>query len=369
MLECRTWSVKVWEVVSIVATVCVPWLLLSTPSISQDSVAHQTQVQVHAFVDSYLAYSTAQTSEHTRTYTTQPLYVGSTSINLAMLSADVANENARGRLVLQQGSFVLANYTGSDNRFSMLQEANAGVHLGNNVWIDAGIFTSHIGYESIPSKDNWCYTRSIVADYTPYYETGVKLSSPIASNLYASLLLLNGWQNIVDNNADKSVGWQLQYKDSSNTILNWSTYFGNDQPDSMKRQYRIWNNFYTQFLVGSSTSLAFLADVGFQENVSEDNLSLVYSVGIQCRQELSNRVKIAARMEYYSDAKDIIVGTATPNGMQTLSSSMNLDYAVNANSLLRLEARYFSSKDAVYRTTSGASNNEFLVVGSLAVSL
>ena len=42
------------------------------------------------------------------------------------------------------------------------------------MWIDAGIFFSHIGSESWISRDNPTNTRSLAADFTPYYETGIR---------------------------------------------------------------------------------------------------------------------------------------------------------------------------------------------------
>ena len=37
----------------------------------------------------------------------------------------------------------------------------------DNLWLDAGIFVSHIGLESANSRDNLTLTRSIMADNSP----------------------------------------------------------------------------------------------------------------------------------------------------------------------------------------------------------
>jgi len=40
------------------------------------------------------------------------------------------------------------------------------------------------------------YTRSLVADYTPYYLSGAKLTWQATPKLTSQLHLVNGWQNI-----------------------------------------------------------------------------------------------------------------------------------------------------------------------------
>ena len=63
--------------------------------------------------------------------------------------------------------------------------------------ITAGIFTSHIGFESAVSKDCWTLTRSILADNSPYYESGARLTYTSNNNKWLiSALALNGWQRI-----------------------------------------------------------------------------------------------------------------------------------------------------------------------------
>src|SRR6185295_10009958 len=45
--------------------------------------------------------------------------------------------------------------------------------VGNGLTIQAGIFNSLIGYESLYAKDNFNYTRAWIADYSPYLMMGV----------------------------------------------------------------------------------------------------------------------------------------------------------------------------------------------------
>ena len=44
---------------------------------------------------------------------------------------------------------------------------------GNGLTLQAGLFNSFIGYESLYAKDNGNYTRAWIADYSPYLMFGV----------------------------------------------------------------------------------------------------------------------------------------------------------------------------------------------------
>jgi hypothetical protein len=40
-------------------------------------------------------------------------------------------------------------------------------HVGKGLFLEAGLFPSHIGFEAFQTKDNWNYTRSWEAELSP----------------------------------------------------------------------------------------------------------------------------------------------------------------------------------------------------------
>ena len=96
-----------------------------------------------------------------------------------------------------------------------------------------GIFSSHLGFESALSKDNWTLTRSLNAENSPYYETGARLTYEVGPKLTLTGLVLNGWQNIRETNQAKALGTQLQWKPTAKVLINSSTFYGNEQPDGL----------------------------------------------------------------------------------------------------------------------------------------
>ena len=235
-----------------------------------------------------------------------------------------------------------------------------GVKLSKTreLWLDAGIMPSHIGFESAIGADCWNVTRSLLAENSPFYDAGVKLgyTSPNAK-WYAAGMLLNGWQRMArpDGNNTPAFGTQLTWKPSDKVTLNWSTFVGNDQPDSVS-QMRYFSNLYAQLQVSERFGLIAGFDSGVQQAPSGDSSSTWMSPVLIPRFQLDHRSWIAARWELYRDADGVIVGaTGTPNGFNTMGYSINYDRQVGDNVLWRIEARALSSQDKIFVDDQGAA--------------
>jgi hypothetical protein len=145
-----------------------------------------------------------------------------------------------GRLTLQAGDepdlYYLAS--GSENAkdaqpnydsFRHVQQAYAGYKLpmpgddAATLEVDLGMLPSHIGYEGLNAKDNIHFSRSILHQLTPFYETGARAVYTVSPQFTAMLNLTNGWNSVIDNNRSKTVGAQLVWtpNDRVSTTLNW----------------------------------------------------------------------------------------------------------------------------------------------------
>ena len=74
-----------------------------------------------------------------------------------------------------------------------------------------GIFFAHTGYEGWVSRDNLAYTRSLIAEFSPYYEAGVKLTWTPSPAVTTQLDLVNGWQDISKYNTAPALGARVDY--------------------------------------------------------------------------------------------------------------------------------------------------------------
>ena len=329
---------------------------------------------VSGYVDLYYGYDFNKPVNNTR-----PGFMYSynrhneTNLNLGFIKGTYNTENVRANLALMAGTYANANLASEPGVLKNLFEANAGVKISSrhNLWIDAGIFASHIGFESAIGKDCWNVTRSILADNSPYYESGAKMSYTSANGKwFLSGLWLNGWQRIqrVDGNSMPSFGSQVTFKPSDKIALNSSSFVGTDKPDSA-RQMRYFHNFYGIFQVATRLGIIAGLDYGLEEgNPERSDMNSWWSPVVIIKYTLTDKVAFAIRGEYYDDKHGVIIATGTPNGFKTTGVSANFDYQILPNAVWRLEARSFSSKDAVFQTENGTSKSSTFVTTSLAVS-
>lgn len=320
------------------------------------------------FADTYYGYDFNNPLSQTRDFTTQPARHNEFNLNLAVIDGRYNTDNFRARLALQTGTYVAANYAAEPILSQVIHEVSAGVKLNEGLWLDAGIMPSHIGLESAISKDNINYTRSLMADNTPYYETGVRLSAAFSDQLSGQVLVLNGWQNIKETNNSKALGTQLQFKPWDNVLLNWSTFLGNEKPDDKPVQIRLHNNLYGTWAVTSQLDVALLFDLCLEQRAkASDGWATLPAVALQGRYKFTPQLAIGARVEHYNDREQMIVSSKTPNGFQVTSASLNVDYQLTENLLWRTEGRFFYSVDPIYQT--GVKDSLSQTSGLLVTSL
>lgn len=295
------------------------------------------------------------------------------SLNLGFVKANYEKGNVRANLAIMAGTYGNANLATEEGIMKNIYEANAGVKLSKtkNLWIDAGIFASHIGFESAISKDCWALTRSIQADNSPYYESGAKLSYTTDNGKwFVSGLVLNGWQRIkrVDGNKTLAFGHQLTYKPNASILLNSSSFIGNDKPDIDKRM-RYFHNLYGVFQLNEKWGLTAGFDIGAEQKEKGSNsYNSWYSPVVIAKYKVSDKVNIAARGEYYADKNGVIIATDTPNGFKTFGYSVNFDYNIYDNVVWRVEARSLNSKDEIFVENGNLTKQNFAATTSLAIS-
>jgi Putative beta-barrel porin-2, OmpL-like. bbp2 len=295
------------------------------------------------------------------------------NLNLGFVKAAYSADRVRANLALAAGTYMNANYAAEPGVLKNVYEANVGVKISKtkNLWIDAGIMPSHIGFESAASKDCWTLTRTLMADNSPYYEAGVKITYVTTDNKWLlSAMALNGWQRItrVDGNSLMSWGTQVQYKPSGKITLNYSTFIGSDKPDNA-RQLRVYHNLYGIFAITEKAGLTVGLDIGTEEKpngISGNNTW--FSPVLMLQQAICKNWSMTARAEYYKDKMGVIIPTSTSNGFQTMGYSLNLDYAPAENVVVRMEGRLLSSKDNIFPKANDVSNTNSFISGSIAVS-
>jgi hypothetical protein len=294
------------------------------------------------------------------------------TVNNALIGARYDDGKVRGALGLHAGSYVSANYANEDQVFKHIYEAYAGFRPFKKAWLDLGIFGSHIGFESAISKDNWTLTRSLMAENSPYYESGARFTYEVDPKLTLTALVLNGWQNIRENNQAKSLGTQIQWKPSDKLLINSSTFYGNEQPtDSLVRR-RYFHNFYVTYAATERLSLAGVFDVGKQQSAGRHGYDTWHAGSAFVKYKLADQFSTTLRGEYYYADRGVIINSSIPTltdaDFRASGGSLNLDYLPTSNVAFRVEGRYLRSKDPIFQHDTGASRNYGNLTTSIALS-
>jgi hypothetical protein len=329
-------------------------------------------LKISGYAEVYYSYDFGNPNNHTR-----PGFIYSfnrhneVNLNFGMIKAAYSTNSVRANLAFMAGTYSNANLASEPGVLKNIYEANIGIKISKNknLWIDAGIMPAHIGFESAVGKDCWNLTRGMLADNSPYYESGAKISYTSDNDKwFVSGLILNGWQRIqrVEGNNMPAFGHQLTYKPNEKITLNSSSFIGSDTPDSV-RQMRYFHNFYAQFQLHKKIGLIAGFDIGAQQkSKGSKRYNVWYTPILILKYSPTEKISFAARAEYYNDAHGVIIGTGTINGFQTLGYSVNLDYNIGNHLVWRIEARGFNSKDKIFMMDRRPSNQNYLITTSLA---
>ncbi|MFA4869107.1 MAG: porin [Pedobacter sp.] len=334
----------------------------------------EPKIKVTGYLETYYGYDFNKPADNNR-----PGFIYShnrhneVNLNLGFIKGSYDNGTIRANVALMAGTYTNANLAAEPGVLKNIYEANAGLKLSKtiNLWVDAGIFSSHIGFESAVSKDCWVLTRNISSENTPYYESGAKLSYSTNDGKFSAVLLyLNGWQRInrLNGNSKPAGGLQLTWKPTDKITVNYSNYLGTEGADDV-RVKRFYHNVYGIFQLTDDFGLTVGIDYGTQQKAKgSDDRNEVFAPVAIAQYRIADKWKVAGRVEHYQDKNGAFIATGTPNGFKTTGYSVNMDYAPINNAVVRLEGKVYDSKDKVFMRNANPTNTNAAVTASIAVS-
>jgi hypothetical protein len=270
------------------------------------------------------------------------------NINNSVLKTQFEYANTYASIAFHSGTYVTDNYASENIKF--LSEAYVGLYLNSSkkTSVEFGILPSYIGFESATSSSNLTLTRSILAENSPYFMTGVKLSHNFSSEWNLSILATNGWQRInkLDKNVTPAFGTQLVYNANEKSMLNWSTFIGKElYLNHLGMRY--FSNLYWNFGWNSKFKTILGFDLGVQKNKPLNQYYLWMSPIIIAQYAITNNWQTALRVEYFQDKKNVVT-TSLYESFNTMGTSLNLDYVINPICKFRIEARLLKAEKPIF---------------------
>jgi len=266
------------------------------------------------------------------------------NINLGLIQAKYSSEDFRANLGLASGTFMRANYAKESGILNNLFQANIGFRLSDDQkwWLDMGVLPSHIGLETAKGNENWALTRSLMADNSPYFETGAKLSFTSQDKRWTVAgLVLNGWQRIrrQADNTLPAIGHLISYQSPSGVLINSSSFIGSDTPDH-DRKMRYFHHFNMQIPMTEQLQIQLAWDIGAEQIAkSSSHYHIWHAPLIQARYQWNPEWSMTARVEVYRDPQQVIIQTDDGNGFRARAFSSNLDFRPNKSIMYRVELK------------------------------
>ena len=189
-------------------------------------------------------------------------------LNTAIIGFDFDYRRVRSSISFIGGNYATYNIQEPDG-LKHIYEANVGYKLlkHHNLWLDAGVMESNLGFESVVSSSNTTMTRSLLAESSPYYLNAVKLSyTTYAKDWLFEVLLSNGWQKMTAGRP--SLGHTIQFYPNDHWTVNSSSFIGEVRKpigNNFKLYNRFFHNFYVQY-EGEKTQFVIGVDYGFDRD-------------------------------------------------------------------------------------------------------
>ena len=214
---------------------------------------------------------------------------------------------------------------------------------GKGLSLQAGIFTSFIGYDSLYAKDNFNYTRPWGADFTPYLMMGVNASYPISEKLTGSLFVINGYWHLARANNVPSTGGQLAYKINPRVTVKQTALLG---PHQANKSFKFWR-FLSDTIIERKVerlTYAFEYTASWERVDATGNpTALMMSGQFPARWTMNKNWSIAVRPEVFWDRD----GRWTLARQTVKAFTSTLEYRVpyrGTNTIMRLEHRWDDSR-------------------------
>jgi len=228
--------------------------------------------------------------------------------------------------------------------FRYLQQAYVSASH-KKVQVDFGKFVTWNGAEVIETKDNWNYSRSILFAWAiPYYHFGVRTTWAANDKVTLAGFVVNGWNNVEDNNTGKTVGGQAVLKPISKFTFTQSYTVGKEQAGRNADAVRHLVDSIATFEVTPKVSLMANYDYGMDR--VNGNRVRWQGIALYGRVTPAAKLRISPRFEWFDDPHGFTLGIGRP---QTLKEgTLTTDIVINENMFLRGEYRYDWSDRAVF---------------------
>ena len=229
--------------------------------------------------------------------------------------------------------------------------------FGNGLRLDFGKFVTSMGYEVIEGSNgfNDNYSRSFLFGYAiPFTHTGIKASYSFTSYFSGMIMVVNGWDDAVDNNKSKSVCAQISVLPTSGMNLTANCMLG---PEKLKNTSddRALLDIVGTYSINDLITVGMNADYGTEQHSASNGGSAEWGgVAGYVRLNPGKNFSFSLRGEQFEDRNGVRTGIIQKLREITLTP----EFRPTKNFIIRGDLRIDKSDQDVFQKNLGWTNGQ-----------
>jgi len=222
--------------------------------------------------------------------------------------------------------------------------------VGKGLQIDAGKFVTPAGAEVIETKDNWNYSRGLLFAYAiPYFHFGMRAKYTFNDHYAVAGYLVNGWNNVVDNNTGKTYGGSFLWNPNKKFGITENYLIGPELNNNNTGKRQLTDTVVTYSPTGR---LSFIINTDYGRGDRIPSVSKpVYWAGAAgyVRYAFNSTNAFATRYEYFDDEYGVMTGgfvSPTPQHLHGFTGTY--EHLLSHHILTRMEFRRDQSNNPAF---------------------
>lgn len=218
--------------------------------------------------------------------------------------------------------------------------------VGKGLQIDFGKFVTPAGAEVIESSGNWNYSRGFLFNYAiPFNHYGLRAKYAFNDKVSLTGYLVNGWNNITENNTGKTLGASLAWTPNKKWSVTQNYLAGPEIPND-NSDWRQLSDTVVAYTATSKLSLMANYDYGRDHAFTGTGINSVMWQGVAgyFRYAFNDRYAFSGRYEYFDDHNGFNTGTS--QGFNEVTATF--ERIVAKHLITRWEYRHDMSNWAVF---------------------
>lgn len=188
---------------------------------------------------------------------------------------------------------------------------------------DFGKFYTSVGGELTENNYTWHYGRGYLYTNGPYYHMGLRMTKALSDTVNVGFALVNGWNNVEDNNSGKTMGFNANWTAKSKKVsLLYNSYVGPEKTGTNRGWRQIheglmnfspterWSG-YLDYYYGREAEAGGVGTPAANWN----------AVGISSKFLLNSHNYVAFRYEYFADHDGFPTGYGSKINLQSFTAT------------------------------------------------